>query len=142
MPGPSNFKRSFSHYSSKSEPLDHSQRYRFRAPIPEPVPDPLSPTSSGIGAAINVLTKLGFTINWTILKENYYSPQDASLRQWFEQIDRNLREQINKEWISDMERLQVNFPFFIWFPTFASKKGIQNVYTVPSINVQTNLLKV
>ena len=41
-----------------------------------------------------------------------------------------------------MERLQVNFPFFIWFPTFASKKGIQNVYIVPSINVQTNLLKV
>ena len=41
-----------------------------------------------------------------------------------------------------MEHLQVNFSFFIWFPTFASKKGIQNVYTVPNINVQTNLLKV
>jgi len=65
--GPSNFRRSFSDYSSRFEPLDHSQRYRFRAPIPKPVPDPPSPTSSGRGAAINVLTKPGFTIDWTIL---------------------------------------------------------------------------
>jgi len=122
--------------------LDHSQRYRFRALIPEPVPYPPSTTSSGIGAAINVLTKLGFTIDWTILKENYYSPHNTSLRLWFEQIIRNLRDQIKKEWISDMERLQVNFPFFIWFPTFASKNGIQNVFTLPSLSVQTNLLKV
>jgi len=69
-PGPSNFRRSFSEFSSRSEPLDHSQRYRFRAPIPEPVPDPPSPTSSGIGAAINVLTKPGFTINWETIKED------------------------------------------------------------------------
>ena len=41
-----------------------------------------------------------------------------------------------------MQRLQVNFPFFLWFLTFASKRGIQNVYTIPSHNVQTNLLKV
>ena len=40
IPGPSNYRRSFSDYSSISEPLDHSQRYRFRAPIPEPVDDP------------------------------------------------------------------------------------------------------
>ena len=40
-----------------------------------------------------------------------------------------------------MERLQVNFPFFLWFHTFTSMQGIQNVYTIPSINVQTNLLK-
>ena len=57
-PGPSNFRRSFSEFSSKSEPLDHPQRYRFQAPIPEPVLDPLSPTSSGIGVAINVLPHL------------------------------------------------------------------------------------
>ena len=81
-------------------------------------------------------------MDWTILKENYYSPHNSSLRLWFEQIDRNLREQIKKEWISDMERLQVNFPFFIWFPTFASKKAVQNVYSIPSLNVQTNLFKV
>ena len=31
-PGPSNFRRSFSDFSSRSEPLDNSQRSRFRAP--------------------------------------------------------------------------------------------------------------
>ena len=78
-PGPSNFRRSFSEFSSRSEPLDHFQRYRFRAPIPEPVLDPPSSTSSGIGAAINVLTKPGFTINWETIKEDYYSTRNASL---------------------------------------------------------------
>jgi len=64
IPGPSNFRRSFSNFSSaRSEPLYHSQRYRFRAPIPEPIIDAPSPTSFGIGAAINVRTKPGFTIN-------------------------------------------------------------------------------
>ena len=89
--GPSNYRRSFSDFSSSSERLDHLQRYRFRAPIPEPVPDPPSPTSSGIGAAVNVLTKLGFTFNWAILKEDYYSVTNTSFCTWFEQIDRNLR---------------------------------------------------
>ena len=69
-PGAFNFRRSFSEFSSKSKPFDHSQRYRFRALIPERVPDPPSPTSSGIGAAINVLTKPGFTINWETIKED------------------------------------------------------------------------
>jgi len=91
IPGPSNYRRSFSNFSSTSEHLDHLQRYRFRAPIPEPVPDPPAPTSSGIGAAINVLTKPGFTINWAILKEDYYSVTNTSFCTWFEQIDRNLR---------------------------------------------------
>jgi len=57
-------------------------------------------------------------------------------------MDRNLREEIKKEWIVDMERLQVNFPFFLWFPAFASKKGIQNVFSIPSPNVQTSLQKI
>ena len=97
IPGPSNFRRSFSDFSSaRSEPLDHSQRYRFRAPIPEPIIDPPSPTSSGVGAAINVLTKPGFTINWETIKAYYYSNRNASLRTWFEQMDRNLREEIKR----------------------------------------------
>ena len=62
-PGPSNFRRLFSDFSSRFEPLDHSQRYQFRAPILEPIIDPPSPISSGIGAAINIITKPGFTIN-------------------------------------------------------------------------------
>ena len=37
IPGPSNYQRSFSDFSSRSEPLDHLQRYRFRALVPEPV---------------------------------------------------------------------------------------------------------
>ena len=48
---------------------------------------------------------------------------------------------MKKEWIKDMEHLKVNFPFFIWFPTFASTQGMQDVYTQPNLNVQTNLLK-
>jgi len=57
--------------------------YHFRAPIPKLVPDPPSPTSSRIGAAINVLTKLGFTINLAILKEDYYSVTNTSFCTWF-----------------------------------------------------------
>lgn len=73
QPGPSNYRRSFSDTSSNYEPLDHTTRYRFRNPIPEPINDSSSPTSSGIGAAVNVLTNLNFQIDWTLLKEDYYS---------------------------------------------------------------------
>ena len=41
-----------------------------------------------------------------------------------------------------MQRLQVNFPFFLWFPTFASKKDIQNIFSIPSLNGQTSLQKI
>jgi len=41
-----------------------------------------------------------------------------------------------------MNRLQVNFPFFVWLPTFSLKKGMQNVFSIPSINAQTNLQKI
>jgi len=78
--GPSNYRRSFSECSSQTGNLDHSQRYRFRSPIPEPVIDPPSPTSSGIGNTINILTKIDFDIDWPTLKENYYSTKNSLLR--------------------------------------------------------------
>jgi len=37
IPGPSNYRISFLEFSFRYEPLDHSQRYRFRAPVPEVV---------------------------------------------------------------------------------------------------------
>ena len=40
-----------------------------------------------------------------------------------------------------MQRLTVNIPFFLSFSIFASQKGLNNVYSIPSINVQTNLHK-
>jgi len=46
-------------------------------------------------------------------------------------MDGTLGEEIKKEWIADMNRLQVNFPFFPWFPTFASKGGIQIFFLYP-----------
>jgi len=89
LPGPSQYRRSFSECSSQIGNLDHSQRYRFRSHIPEPVVDPPSPTSSGIGNTINVLTKLDFNIDWSIRKEDYYSQKNSALRKWFEVIDFN-----------------------------------------------------
>ena len=74
--------------------------------------------------------------------DDYYSDKNASLCTWFEQIDQNLREEIKKEWIADMNRLRVNLAFFLWFPTFASKRGMQNVFSIPTINVQKNLQKI
>jgi len=142
IPSPLNYRRSFSECSSQMENLDHFQRYRFRSPIPEPIVAPPSPTSSGIGNTINVLTKLDFSINWPTLKEDYYSQKNSALRKWFEVIDFDLREQIKKEWITDMERLHVSIPFFLWFPTFTSKHGLPEVYSQPSLNVQTTLFKV
>jgi len=108
---------------------DHSQRYRFRSPIPEPKVDPPSLTSSGIGNTTNVLTKLEFNIDWQILKEDYYSQKNSTLRKCVEVIDFELREQIKKEWLTDMERLHVSIPFFLWFPTFTSKYGLPEVYS-------------
>ena len=103
--------------------MDHPQRYRFQAPIPEPVIYPPSPTSSGIGAAINVLTSPDFTIDWITIKEDYYSDKNASLHAWFEQIDRNLREEIKKEWIADMNCMRVNLAFFSLVSNICLKEG-------------------
>jgi len=141
-PGPSNFRRSFSEFSSQIGNLDHSQRYRFRSPIPEQIIDPPSPTSSGIGNTINVLTNANFTIDWSTLKNDYYSDTNAILRKWFEVFDFQLREHIKKEWIADMECLHVSIPFFLWFPTFTSKYGLPSVYSQPSLNVQTTFARV
>ena len=41
-----------------------------------------------------------------------------------------------------MERLHVSIPFFLLFPTFTSKYGMPEIYSKPSINVQTTLFKV
>ena len=54
----------------------------------------------------------------------------------FEQIDRNLWENVKQVWVVDMQSLAVDIPFFLWFITFTSQKGLKNVYTFPSINVQ------
>jgi len=40
-----------------------------------------------------------------------------------------------------MQKLVVNVPFFLWFSRFMSKKGLNDVYMLPSVNVQTNLSK-
>ena len=137
--GPLKFRRSSSNFSTQSGNLDHSQRYRFRSPIPEPIIDPPSPTSSGIWAFINVLTNLNFSIDWQTLKADYYSQTNALLRKWFENIDHCLRKNIKQEWIADMERLHVNILCFLWFPTFASKHGLQNAFSQPRLQVQTML---
>ena len=92
QPGPSNYRRSFSNISSQTGNLDHSHTYRFRSPIPGPIVDPPSPTSSGIGNTINMFTKLDFNIDWPTLKEDYYSQKNSALRKWFEVIDFDLRE--------------------------------------------------
>ena len=55
----------------------------------------------------------------------------------FEQIDRNLREKVIQASIIDKQMLAVNITFFLWFLTFTSQKALNNVYTLPSINVQT-----
>ena len=142
-PSPSsNYRRSFSDAASSSEPLDHTTRYRFRNPIPEPIIDPPSPTTSGIGAFINVIISYNFQIDWDFIKADYYSTQNTTLRTWFEQMSPPLLASIKKEWIADMERLRTNIPFFLWFPTFASKHGLQQVYQLPSLNVQTSLMKI
>ena len=119
-------------------PAVEPQKWQFKLPIPEPViTDPPSSSSSGIGYGCNVLTNPYFTVNWPFHKEGYYSASNASKRQWFEQIDRNLREKVNQAWIVDMQRLAINVHFFLWFLTFNSQKGFNNVYTLPIINVET-----
>ena len=64
------------------------------------------------------------------------------MRNWFESIDRSLREHIKQEWINDMEHLRVSIPFFLWFPMFMSKYELQDVFSQPSLQVQTSLSKI
>ena len=89
-----------------------------------------------------MLTKLDFSVDWPTRKEDYYSQQNANLRKRFEVIDFDFRDQIKKVWITDMERLHVSIPFFFGFPTFTSEFGMLEVYSQPSLNVQTSLMKV
>jgi len=93
----------FADIASQTGNLDPSHRYRFCSPVPEPIVDPPSPTASGIGNTINMLTKLDFSIDWPTLKEDYYSQKNTNLRNWFEVIDFDFRDQIKKCWIADME---------------------------------------
>ena len=137
-PRPSNNRRSFSDFSSTLEPLDHSQRYRFGNPIPEPIIDPPSPTSSGIGAVINVLANIHFSIDWTNLEIDYYSPYNATLHAWFEQIDKDLRDVSRKNGLRIWNALRSLFLSFCGSLPFASKQGMPDVYTQHSLNVQTN----
>ena len=55
----------------------------------------------------------------------------------FKQLNRNLREKVNQAWIVDLQRLAINVRFFLWFLTFTSQKGFNNVYTLPIIHVET-----
>ena len=52
-----------------------------------------------------------------------------------EQIDRNLWENVKQVWVVDIQSLAVDIPFFLWFITFTSQKGLKNVYTFPSIKM-------
>ena len=133
LPDTSNSRQSFSNFHSvRRNPLEEPQKYQFRSLIPKQViNEPPSPSSSGIGYGCNVLIGTDFIIDWPFLKEDYYYISDASKCQWFLQINRNLGELLKKEWIPDMQKFAVNIPFFLWFLTFISKKGLSDVYTIP-----------
>jgi len=111
LPGTSPSRKSFSVFHSKrGVPTKKPQNYRFRSPIAEPViNDPPSCSSPRIGYGYNVLPNPNCTIDWPFLEEDYYSSSNASKRQWFKQVDRNLREKVNKEWIADMQKLANSF---------------------------------
>jgi len=118
----------FNFHSKRCIPAEEAQKYKFKSPIPEPVINKRpSPYSSRIGYGCNVLINPNFTIDWPFCKEDYYSASNASKCQWFEQINRKLREKVKQTWIVDMQRLGVNIPFFLWFLTFTSQKGLNNV---------------
>ena len=57
-------------------------------------------------------------------------------------MDRNFGEDLKKPWIANMNKLCVDIPFFTWLVIFADRLGLQcNIFTLPSINVQTSLYK-
>ena len=142
IPESSNYHRYFSKNSTRSEPLDNSKRYRFRTPIIEPIIDPPSTSDSGIGAGTNVIINPDFQINWSRLEEYYYSLANSSKRLWFERVDRNFHEDLKKPWIAHVNKLRVDIPFFTWLVIFIDRYGLKdNIFTLPSINVQTSLYK-
>jgi len=87
IPESSNYRRSFYEYSTRSEPLNNSQCYRFCNLITEPIVDPPSRRDSGIGAGINVIIISDFEINWSLL----ILPKDYGLNGWTETSMKTLK---------------------------------------------------
>lgn len=100
-------RKSFSNFHSDTSILTKKpQNYRFRSPIAEPIiNDPPSPSSARIAYGCNALTNPNFTIQWPILKQDYYSTSNASKCKWFEQMQKNFIEKVKKEWIADIQEL-------------------------------------
>jgi len=115
LPSTSPSRNSFSNFDpDRGIPTKNPQNCRFKSPIAEPVTnDPPSPSSTGIGYRHNVLINSNFTIDWPFHKEDYYSTSNASKRQWFEEIDRNLRGKVKKECIADMQKVAKSFSLSI-----------------------------
>jgi len=88
------------------------------------------------------LFNVQFSIDWQTLKIDYYSQANAPLCKWFESSNHALREHIKQAWINDMERLRVSISFFLWFPTYTSKHGLQNAFSHPSLQFQMSLPKI
>jgi len=70
------------------------------------------------GLLHNLRNNIGWCGRSATGEEEMFSEADHI--KWFEVIDFDLREQIKRVWITDMERLHVGIPFFLWFPTFTS----------------------
>jgi len=57
-------------------------------------------------------------------------------------MDQKICEDLKKLWIAEMNRLRVDIPFFTWLELFANCSGLKgNIFTLPSVNVQTSLYK-
>ena len=115
LPSTSPSRKSFSDFDSDRDiPTKNPQNCRFKSPIAEPVTnDPPSPCSTGIVYRNNVLINSNFTIDWPFHKEDYYSTSNGSMRQWFEEIDRNLTGKVKKECIADMQKVANSFSLSI-----------------------------
>jgi len=111
--GTSTSRKSFSDFhSDKGIPVKKPQNYWFRSSVAEPATNNHpSPSSPGIRYGCNVLISPNFIIDWPFLKEDYYSTSNASMQQWFKQIDGNLRENVKKEWIANMQKLANPFTY-------------------------------
>ena len=94
------FSKNTSYVSPRSEPLNHSHRHRFRASMPECMCKfPFSYFSRNTSYKVNVLTKRGFSIDWTILMIDYYSKGNLLIGNGLNKLMESCMK-IKKEWIN------------------------------------------
>ena len=68
--------------------------------------------------------------------------KEKTEREWYTQLDLQIKQKIYDNWVKEMEELESNVPFFSYVKTFLLQEGFQNHFvSYPAIEVNKTLHK-